>query len=130
MNQPYMRIQAQQMDEASVGKIVLMIEQQLNVDGTATGLRLPPVRVLAHQLHVSKNTVSAAYSELTARGKIIPDGRRGYFVVNAVRKQKEPAKIAVPQPTLHFSAGFGVWTKNASARNALKYLTCSPLGKI
>src|SRR5262245_4589614 len=33
----------------------------------------------------------------------------------------------VERPTLHFSAGFGAWTKNASVRNALKYLTCSPL---
>src|SRR5262245_35724842 len=90
MNQPYIRIQAQQMDKASADKIVLMIERQLEFDGAAAGLRLPPVRVLAHQLHVSKNTVSAAYSELTARGRILPDGRRGYFVANATRKQKPP----------------------------------------
>lgn len=49
------------------------------------GARLPPVRVLEHQLGISKNTVQAAYDELSARGVLVAREREGVFVAAGER---------------------------------------------
>ena len=62
-----------------------------------TGCRLPPVRVLAHQLGIAKNTVVAAYEELAARGVVVSRERQGYFLV-AAEERAVPATRHVPPP--------------------------------
>lgn len=60
--------------------IVDAIAAEIDAGRLAPGLRLPPVRVLEHQLGISKNTVQAAYDELVARGLLESRPREGIFV--------------------------------------------------
>jgi DNA-binding transcriptional MocR family regulator len=98
-HQPYVRIPVPA-EKASSGEIVKAILKEIRLRSLVPGLRLPPVRVLAHQLHISKNTVSAAYAELRARGNISPDGTRGYFVAAGEKPVSRPDKLHIPGPKL------------------------------
>ncbi|MFH0900963.1 MAG: PLP-dependent aminotransferase family protein [Pseudomonadota bacterium] len=64
----------------------------------ADGARLPPVRVLAHQLGVSKNTIAAAYDELVARGIIASEERRGFFLAGPPDRAVESPEWNVAPP--------------------------------
>ncbi|MGE0857387.1 MAG: GntR family transcriptional regulator, partial [Hyphomicrobiaceae bacterium] len=67
-----------------VEQIVYMIEMgQLN-----DGDRLPSSRMLADNLHVNRNTVARAYSELRKRGLVSRQGRHG-MVVQAADEARE-----------------------------------------
>jgi DNA-binding transcriptional MocR family regulator len=101
---PYIRIPLHVSDKPSAQTIVRAVLQEISTGKASSGLRLPPVRVLAHQLHVSKNTVASGYEELVARGKIKPDGKRGYFVAADERLRDKLSKQAAPPPKLIESA--------------------------
>ncbi|WP_118132501.1 PLP-dependent aminotransferase family protein [Oceanicella sp. SM1341] len=58
------------------------------------GQKLPPPRALAGQLGVARNTVTAAYDELVARGYVNSVERRGYFVAEGL--DARPAAAAAP----------------------------------
>ena len=88
----------------SVNQIVSGVKDQLLVDNVAPGCRLPPVRVLAHQLGISKNTVQTAYDELVAQGVVESRKRVGLFVaphppaVDVVPETKVPVPDLVSLP--------------------------------
>ena len=65
---------------AGASDIVETIRGELDAGRLPVGARLPPVRVLEHQLGISKNTVQAAYDELCARGLLVARPREGVFV--------------------------------------------------
>ncbi len=85
-------------------QIVEVISQQIQSDSALQGCRLPPIRVLAHQLGVSKNTISAAYEELKAKGLVESRGRIGLFVSlgwdSFSRQFKGQSSGQVPLPVL------------------------------
>jgi 2-aminoadipate transaminase len=60
--------------------IAALIGKQIKTQSSFSGCRLPPVRVLAHQLGVSKNTIQSAYEELKSQGLIESVDRKGLFV--------------------------------------------------
>ncbi|WP_107929016.1 aminotransferase class I/II-fold pyridoxal phosphate-dependent enzyme [Neisseria animaloris] len=60
--------------------IARSIEQLIRNKTWPAGYRLPTVRILAEDLNVNPNTVSAAYKQLRDAGIIETDGRRGSFV--------------------------------------------------
>ncbi|MBF0314933.1 MAG: PLP-dependent aminotransferase family protein [Oligoflexia bacterium] len=80
--EPYLRINfgADHPGRWNVSEIVMAISRQLKGRPAFEGCRLPPVRVLAHQLGVSKNTIHTAYEELKAQGLIESRNRKGLFV--------------------------------------------------
>jgi 2-aminoadipate transaminase len=97
-HRPYLRISLPPQQKTSNKTITDAVLQEIKTGIAGDGLRLPPVRVLAHQLHVSKNTVAAAYADLAARGKIKADGTRGYFVSRYASNQLQKEKALVPAP--------------------------------
>lgn len=51
-----------------------------------TGLKLPPERAVAEDLHVSRNTVVRAYQELIAEGFLVVSSKpKGYFVREVIK---------------------------------------------
>lgn len=60
--------------------IVEQLSREIASGRLRPAMRLPPVRALEHQLGISKNTVQAAYDELTARGLLESRQRQGVFV--------------------------------------------------
>lgn len=97
-SRPFVRVPLTLVGRASSAAIVDSILSEIRTGKMAPGARLPPVRVLAHQLHVSKNTVAGAYAELAARGKIGPDSTRGYYVIGEQRIGKRASLPLVPAP--------------------------------
>jgi DNA-binding transcriptional MocR family regulator len=80
MDTPYIRLNVEALQKKSAQGLALHIEEQVKAGRLAGGMRLPPVRVLAHQLGASKNTVNKAYLELSDRGIIKTKDKQGYTV--------------------------------------------------
>jgi len=81
---PYVRLRVERSTSTnsfSRRDIVDAVRREYDSGKLLTGTRLPPVRVLQHQLGVAKNTVQAAYDELVAQGIVENRERRGYFVL-------------------------------------------------
>ncbi len=106
--QPYLRMNFSTRTPGrspSVDQIVSRIKDQILADHVAPGCRLPPVRVLAHQLGISKNTVQTAYDELVAQGVVESKKRVGLFVaphppaVDVVPETKVPIPDLVSLPS-------------------------------
>lgn len=47
------------------------------------GQRMPPTRTLSRDIEVGRNTVTAVYEDLVAKGWLVARERRGYFVAEA-----------------------------------------------
>ena len=101
-NTPYLRIQIPvTRKEIGAKDIVQATQKELQSGLVSAGVRLPPIRMIAHQLGISKNTVQAAYEELEARGLIVSRARSGYFVQAKVSPEsKSIAKRKAPAPVL------------------------------
>jgi GntR family transcriptional regulator/MocR family aminotransferase len=99
--QPYLRINFSRHNPGrslSVEQIVAAIKDQIMIDQVAPGCRLPPVRVLAHQLGMSKNTVQLAYDELVAQGLVESRERVGLFVAPDPQTVAIAPAANVPHP--------------------------------
>ncbi|WP_345900389.1 GntR family transcriptional regulator, partial [Martelella sp. UBA3392] len=76
------------------------------------GARLPGTRALAREIGVHRNTVDAAYQELTTQGWLYAEPARGTFVAEDLPdSMAEPVSVSVPprpsavRPALAFSDG-------------------------
>lgn len=74
--------------------------EEIQSGGIPSFKRLPSIRELADDLHVSKTTVQTAYQQLLAEGYIESKERSGYFVVEI---EKEPfgnmPHVSQPSPS-------------------------------
>ena len=100
--QPYIRLNfdAENPGRAlNVEQLVRIIRGQLLTDNHFKGCRLPPVRALAHQLGLSKNTIQSVYEELRAQGLVESKDRTGLFVARGEvpRAVADPANVPPPQ---------------------------------
>lgn len=64
-----------------VQEITAFIRKEIESGKLSGNSHLPPIRVLAHQLGISKSTVQAAYNELVDQGLIENRERKGFFVL-------------------------------------------------
>lgn len=89
----------------TVEQIVEAIKSQIQIDQVAPGCRLPPVRVLAHQLGISKTTVQKAYDELVAQSLVESVPRVGLFVSEGQKSFDVATDVSVPAPLLSVLEG-------------------------
>ena len=75
-----------------VGSVRSLVARGVLEDGSL----LPPVRVLADQLGLNRNTVAAAYRQLAERGVVEGRGRGGTVVASPERLRGEGSPSAVP----------------------------------
>ena len=99
--QPYIRFNFDSKNSGrplNVEQVVTIIKNQVKSDNHFKGCRLPPVRALAHQLGLSKNTVQTAYEELRAQGLIESKYRSGFFVTEGTEPRFFDDPVNVPGP--------------------------------
>jgi GntR family transcriptional regulator/MocR family aminotransferase len=65
-------------------QIVYRLQDMIEAGQVSRGTQLPSTRSLAHELGVSRNTVLAAYDELTARGFLHSRRGAGAFTLTPV----------------------------------------------
>lgn len=78
--------------------IVRTLSDEVSAGRLPRGSRLSPVRALAHELGISKNTVQAAYDELCARGLLVARERDGVFVAEAAAEHPRAEPQGAPAP--------------------------------
>jgi DNA-binding transcriptional regulator YhcF (GntR family) len=66
--------------EPVYGQIVRQIQEAVASGALPAGTPLPPVRQLANDLVLNRNTVARAYKTLEDHGVILTAGRKGTFV--------------------------------------------------
>ena len=100
---PYIRLRIERSESSkSFARldIVSAVRREYDSGKLLAGARLPPVRVLQHQLGVAKNTIQAAYDELVAQGIVQNRHRQGYFVLPKERKRAVTQVQAPAMPQL------------------------------
>jgi DNA-binding transcriptional regulator YhcF (GntR family) len=76
------------------------VKAQITRGAHLSGCKMPPVRVLAHQLAVSKNTVQAAYNELVDQDVLESRPRVELFVSDRGQSEQTSQIAQVPVPKL------------------------------
>jgi DNA-binding transcriptional MocR family regulator len=115
MPRPYIRVNIRVDGPFTADSIADSIAEDHTDGRLPAESRLPPVRVLAHQLGISKNTVQAAYEELVARDLVESRGRSGVFVKSS--SMLTFSSCASPNP------GFQPTTKTLSPQKELVNLS-------
>src|SRR4051794_18293006 len=89
-------VEATRIEGASAGEIVASVRSLVARGALADGAVLPPVRVLAEQLGLNRNTVAAAYRQLAERGVVEGRRRGGTVVASPEPLRGEGASSPVP----------------------------------
>jgi DNA-binding transcriptional MocR family regulator len=89
----------------SAEQLAALIRTQIHGNHLPAGCRQPPVRVLAHQLGISKNTAQRAYDELVAQGLVENRRRVGLFLARPQENIRAvPRNIAAVPALKDFSS--------------------------
>ncbi|PCI27854.1 MAG: hypothetical protein COB67_07635 [SAR324 cluster bacterium] len=104
MKAPYLRVHIDTKHPgrpATALEITASLQKQIESNVLAQGCRLPPVRVLAHQLGISKNTVQAAYDELVSRDLLVNEKRKGFFIKEKESYQHQSLSFQAAETKFH-----------------------------
>src|SRR4051794_3491068 len=96
-------VEATRIEGASAGEIVASVRSLVARGALADGAVLPPVRVLAEQLGLNRNTVAAAYRQLAERG-VVEGRRRGGTVVASPEPLRGEGAFS-PVPAVDLAGG-------------------------
>ena len=102
-NQPYLSLNLNAFNSGgrpATDKLIAAIRDQILATRFPSGCRLPPVRVLAHQLGISKTTVQRVYDELVAQGLAESKKRVGLFLTSPAEDSKQVPRKKAISPTL------------------------------
>jgi DNA-binding transcriptional MocR family regulator len=108
----------------SAAEIVASVRSSVALGRLQDGAVLPPVRALAEQLGVNRNTVAAAYRQLAERGVVEGRGRAGTLIT-----APEPLRgegIAWPAPAIDLAGGNPDPDLLPDLRSALAAVTYEP----
>ncbi|MEV4638411.1 aminotransferase class I/II-fold pyridoxal phosphate-dependent enzyme [Actinoplanes sp. NPDC049548] len=96
-----------QVSGSTAASISASIEAGVRRGDWVWGDALPPIRVLADELHVSPATVSKAYQDLRQRGIVETSGRRGTRIRRRppVAGPRAAMRLPVPDGALDLSSG-------------------------
>ena len=87
-------------------QIVRQIQDRVASGGLTPGTALPPVRQLAGDLQLNRNTVARAYKQLEDRGVILTAGRKARFVRDNASREVERIKSSRAERSVrHLVAG-------------------------
>ena len=79
-------------------QVYAAVKKEIRRGALAQGTALPPIRKLADELRVSRNTVSHAYQQLVSEGYVRAARGSGYFVDCVPEPNREDRLAAVPHP--------------------------------
>src|SRR3954453_2784715 len=91
-----MRAENTLIEGGGAAEIVASVRSLVARGALEHGTLLPPVRTLAEQLGLNRNTVAAAYRQLAERGVVEGRGRGGTVVASPERLRGEGAFSPVP----------------------------------
>ena len=91
-----MTVESPPIEGANAAEIVASVRTLVTRGALHEGAVLPPVRVLAGQLGLNRNTVAAAYRQLAERGLVEGRGRGGTVVASTDRLRGEGAQPSAP----------------------------------
>lgn len=91
---PYVRIHFKLDDQKkwTSSAISKAVAHEIESGRAPKGARLPPVRLIQHQLGVAKQTVARAYEDLQQRGLVINKPRLGYYAAESEKANSSSRK--------------------------------------
>jgi DNA-binding transcriptional MocR family regulator len=95
----------QRLSDPSARGLAEAVSRAVGDGALAPGARIPPVRTVATELHLSPSTVNAAWQLLRRAGTIRTDGRRGTVVATAGPGRYRAALRGTPGFGLDLSTG-------------------------
>ena len=98
----------ERLDHPTARGLAIAVSRALREGHLVPGSRLPPIRMVATQLGLSPNTVSAAWALLVRSGAIHTDGRRGTTISEQITGPLRYRKALERQTTFEWDLATGV----------------------